>query len=170
MKHHAYSYINSKFRTHLRRVHSGHYIENLCQKPPRDEFPAEIGQITGTGFNWVRAYYKLRFGFGNEDLVQMSTLVAGLTPHNWQKWKRVFLTCHYHKIYRDVVWKIFSILSPKLVLEYAEDILSDSRLKNCAKCKGGWCKSVCVERFEIWVKKGFFGKKVHLACYIGNAE
>ena len=28
-----------------------------------------------------------------------------------------------------VVWKNFSILSPKLVLEYAEDILSDSRLK-----------------------------------------
>ena len=21
--------------------------------------------------------------------------------HNWQKWKRVFLTCHCHKIYRD---------------------------------------------------------------------
>ena len=56
-----------------------------------------------------------------------------------------------------IVWKNFSILSPKLVLEYAEDILNDSRLKNCAKCKGGWCKSVCVERFEIWVKKGFFG-------------
>ena len=55
-----------------------------------------------------------------------------------------------------LVWKNFSILSPKLVLEYAEDILSDSRLKNCAKCKGGWCKSVCVERFEIWVKKGIF--------------
>ena len=38
---------------------------------------------------------------------------------------------------RTIVWKNFSILSPKLVLEYAEDILSDSRLKNCAKCKGG---------------------------------
>ena len=25
----------------------------------------------------------------------------------------------------------------KLVLAYAEDILSDSKLKNCAKCKGG---------------------------------
>ena len=23
-----------------------------------------------------------------------------LTPHNWQKWKRVFLTCSCHKIYR----------------------------------------------------------------------
>ena len=24
-----------------------------------------------------------------------------LTAHNWQKWKRVFLTCPGHKIYRD---------------------------------------------------------------------
>ena len=48
--------------------------------------------------------------------------------------------CGRKTVYFDfatVVWKNFSILSPKLVLEYAEDILSDSRLKNCAKCKGG---------------------------------
>ena len=25
----------------------------------------------------------------------------GLTAHNWQKWKRVFLTSHCHEIYRD---------------------------------------------------------------------
>ena len=56
MKRHAYSYINTKFRTHLKRVHSGHYSGNLCQKLPGDEFPAEIWQITGTGFNWVRAH------------------------------------------------------------------------------------------------------------------
>ena len=24
-----------------------------------------------------------------------------LTAHNWQKWKRVFLTCPWHKIDRD---------------------------------------------------------------------
>ena len=24
-----------------------------------------------------------------------------LMAHNWQKWKRAFLTCHCHKIYRD---------------------------------------------------------------------
>ena len=58
-----------------------------------------------------------------------------------------------------IVWRNFSILSPKLVLAYAENILSDSRLKNCAKSKSGWCKSVGVERFEIWIKKDFFGKK-----------
>ena len=36
-----------------------------------------------------------------------------------------------------VVWRNFSILGPKLVLAYAEDVLSDSRLKSCAKCKSG---------------------------------
>ena len=36
-----------------------------------------------------------------------------------------------------IVWRNFSILGPKLVLAYAEDVLSDSRLKNCAKCKSG---------------------------------
>ena len=29
------------------------------------------------------------------------TLSDGLTGGNWQKWKRVFLTCPCHKIYRD---------------------------------------------------------------------
>ena len=53
----------------------------------------------------------------------------------------------------------FSILSPKFVLAYAEDILSDPRLKYFAKCKAGWGTSVGVERFEIWVKKGFLGVK-----------
>ena len=55
-RHMAYSNINTKFRTHLKRVHSGHYSGTLCQKLPGDEFPAEIWQITGTGFNWVRAH------------------------------------------------------------------------------------------------------------------
>ena len=41
---------------HLRRVHSGHYSDNICQKLPGDEFPAEIWYITGAGFNWVRAH------------------------------------------------------------------------------------------------------------------
>ena len=63
-------------------------------------------------------------------------------------------------------------LSPKLVLAYAEDIACDSNLKNCAKCKSGWCKSVGVEHFEIWVKKGLFGKQSALSmlyreCRVG---
>ena len=30
-------------------------------------------------------------------------LIGKLTAHNWQKWKRVFLTCPCNKIYRDEV-------------------------------------------------------------------
>ena len=72
----------------------------------------------------------------------------------------------------EVVWKIFTILSPKLVLAYAEDISSDSRLKICAKYKTGWCKSVDVEHFEVWVKKDiiFFAEIAHEACQIGSAD
>ena len=29
-------------------------LRSLCQKLPGDEFPPEIWQIMGTGFNWVR--------------------------------------------------------------------------------------------------------------------
>ena len=37
---------------------------------------------------------------------------TGLTAHNWQKWKRVFLTCPCHKIFRDeaVGLKVANIL------------------------------------------------------------
>ena len=43
-----------------------------------------------------------------------------------------------------LVQKNFTILSPKLVLAYAEDILSDSKLKSHAKFNAEWCKSVSV--------------------------
>ena len=38
--------------------------------------------------------------------------------------------------------KIFPFSQFSLVLTYAEDIFCVSRLKNCAKCKSGWCKSM----------------------------
>ena len=60
------------------------------------------------------------------------------------------LLCAASVSYHYIVWRNFSILNPKLVSAYAENILSDSRLKNCAKSKSGWCKSVGVENFEIW--------------------
>ena len=50
-------------------MHSGHYSDNLCQKLPGDEFPAEIWQITGTGLS-TTSFSKLCFGFGNGNLVQ----------------------------------------------------------------------------------------------------
>ena len=32
---------------------------------------------------------------------QRGSPLSWLTAHNWQKWKRVFLTCPCHEIYRD---------------------------------------------------------------------
>ena len=31
----------------------------------------------------------------------MKTILWDLTAHNWQNWKRVFLTCPCHEIYKD---------------------------------------------------------------------
>ena len=58
-----------------------------------------------------------------------------------------------------IVWRNFSILSPKLVLEYAEDILSDSRLKNCAKCKGDDASLCVLSVLRFGLKRDFWGKK-----------
>ena len=55
---------------------------------------------------------KLIFGHPVHGSNQINFL---LTTHNWQKWKRVFLTCPYHEIYRveaiglknfNYTWKI----------------------------------------------------------------
>ena len=43
---------------------------------------------------------KLTLGFTPTD-VKFDADFKALTAHNWQKWKRVFLTCPCHKIYRD---------------------------------------------------------------------
>ena len=55
-----------------------------------------------------------------------------------------------------LVWKNFSILSPKLVLEYAEDILSDSRLKNCANAKVDDASLYVLSVLRFGLKRGFF--------------
>ena len=93
MKRHGYSWINPKFRTHLRCVHSGHYSDNLCQKLPGDEFPAEIWHVTGTGFNWVRAHS------------QNFVLVLGMRPrggrHSNIKWIRVYGS-HFQRLGHSV--------------------------------------------------------------------
>ena len=35
-------------------------------------------------------------------------LLTSLTAHNWQKWKRVFLTCRCHKMYREEIVDLIS--------------------------------------------------------------
>ena len=72
-----------------------------------------------------------------------------------------------------LVWKNFLILSPKLVLAYAEDILCDSRLKNCAKCKSGWCKLQRVHKMRcsavFWVAFEYSGENKKKEVILENA-
>ena len=55
-----------------------------------------------------------------------------LTGGNWQKWKRVFLTCHCHKIYRDEAvglksckntWKITIFVKMWNLGQYRENLI-----------------------------------------------
>ena len=55
-----------------------------------------------------------------------------LTAHNWQKWKRVFLTCHWHKIDRDEAvglksckntWKITIFVKMWNLGQYHENLI-----------------------------------------------
>ena len=55
-----------------------------------------------------------------------------LTAHNWQKWKRVFLICHCHKIYRaeavglkscKYIWKITILVKMWNLGQYPENLI-----------------------------------------------
>ena len=59
-------------------------------------------------------------------------LIKVLTAHNWQKWKRVFLTCHCHKIYMDEAvglksckntWKITIFVKMCNLGQYRENLI-----------------------------------------------
>ena len=54
------------------------YSDNLCQMLPGDEFPVEIWQSTGTGFNWVQAHsqnFVLVFGNGMTMRISFNSLM-----------------------------------------------------------------------------------------------
>ena len=62
---------------------------------------------------------------------ECSTKLA-LTGGNWQKWKRVFLTCPCHKIYRDeavglksckYTWKITKFVKMRNLGQYRENLI-----------------------------------------------
>ena len=55
-----------------------------------------LSWTTALSVNWVAAQPKL--SSVNSWRFQYE---SSLTAHNWQKWKRVFLTCLCHEIYRD---------------------------------------------------------------------
>ena len=62
-----------------------------------------------------------------------------LTDGNWQKWKRVFLTCPCHKIYRDqavglksckYTWKITKFVKMGNLGQYHENLIFCQQLLN----------------------------------------
>ena len=68
MKRHAYSYINTKFRTHLKRVHSGHYSGNLCpgggtqyKSGYRDVPQTWVAKSGRQVHQWVLFFSKMRY-------------------------------------------------------------------------------------------------------------
>ena len=88
---------NSKFPYATCNSRQGLYPLNPRQPPGTPV----IGQQFGPPFQWLDPplpncnpmYEQLINHQGNMDLV-----LSQLTAHNWQKWKRVFLTCLCHKI------------------------------------------------------------------------
>ena len=61
-----------------------------------------------------------------------SAFASILTGGNWQKWKRVFLTCPCHKIYRDeadglksckYTWKIMKFVKMENLGQYRENLI-----------------------------------------------
>ena len=69
----------------------------------------------------------------------LQTINDGLTAHKWQKWKRVFLTCPCHKIYRDEVvglrsckytWKITIFVKMWNLGQYRENLIFCQQLLN----------------------------------------
>ena len=62
----------------------------------------------------------------------LDIMIEQLTAHNWQKWKRVFLTCPCHKIYRDeavglksciYTWKIIIFVKIWNLGQYRENLI-----------------------------------------------
>ena len=65
--------------------------------------------------------------------------VTALTPHNWQKWKRVFLTCPRHEIYGDeavglksckYTWKITIYVNMWNLVQFREKLIFCPQLLN----------------------------------------
>ena len=67
-----------------------------------------------------------------EQMPNRCTMQTDLTGGNWQKWKRVFLTCPCHKIYRDeavglksckYTWKITKLVKMGNLGQYRENLI-----------------------------------------------
>ena len=93
------------------------------------------GRCTGGYFNWLE--FQLNKMCSNALLMCLILLAIKqsylcLTAHNWQKWKRVFLTCPCHEIYRDeavglksckYTWKITILVKMWNLGQYRENLI-----------------------------------------------
>ena len=83
-------------------------------------------------------FFVLQWHLQNESLASFQ-LPLDLTGGNWQKWKRVFLTCPFHKIYRDeavglksckYTWKITKFVKMGNLGQYRENLIFCKLLLN----------------------------------------
>ena len=76
------------------------------------------------------------------------------------KYNRCDSACASQMTLVRVFFQNFQILSPHCVLSYTEDVFHISRLNNYyAESYTGWCKSLSVGHFKIWVTNQIFLKQ-----------
>ena len=97
---------------------------------PTSDFCLITSQIDYSGIFFLNFCQYLHIGVGIFSFG--GDVFWSLTGGNWQKWKRVFLTCHCHKIYRDEAvglksckntWKITIFVKMWNLEQYRENLI-----------------------------------------------
>ena len=95
-----------------------------------------------TSMNRIKKYISLNSWNRLKTIIFLNIILYNLlylTAHNWQKWKRVFLTCPCHKIYRDeavglksfkYTWKITIFVKMWNLGQYCENLIFCQLLLN----------------------------------------
>ena len=87
----------------------------------------------------IRNILKIQEITATSEVLLLERWAEALTAHNWQKWKRVFLTCPCHKIYRDeavglksckYTWKITIFVKMWNLGQYRENLIFCQKLLN----------------------------------------
>ena len=104
----------------------GHFLFGYCVGFNLVKTPQRLG-------NWFQRY-KQNYWSNYKKQKKLSALFGCiLTGGNWQKWKRVFLTCPCHEIYRDEAvglksckntWKIMIFVKIWNLGQYRENLIS----------------------------------------------
>ena len=58
-----------------------------------------------------------------------------LTAHNWQKWKRVFLTCPCHEIYREQMVGLKNFNYTLKIVIFVKMLNLGQNRENCIFCQ-----------------------------------